>query len=165
VAWFMVAVGGCCGFADSAAAADAAVLESAAPMAAVGGCCPVVVPVAPAVGPDPASFDASSLVTFSISAVHGPAAGVATGKATTAQAPSSNVIVFMRVSPDERILSLQIQRSKRTDVPFPQKADAKEQGVDCVFSAGACLVWHLTSEDARGSSEGAPSRQAREVRW
>src|SRR5205823_13196346 len=71
VAWFMVAVGGCCRFADSAAAADAAVLESAAPMAEVGGCCPVVVPVGPAVGPDPASRDASSLVRFSISAIHG----------------------------------------------------------------------------------------------
>src|SRR5215831_11665601 len=39
--------------ADSAAAADAAVLESAAPMADVGG--PVVVPTGPAVGPAPAS--------------------------------------------------------------------------------------------------------------
>src|SRR5947208_7105793 len=101
VAWFMVAVGGCCGFADSAAAADAAVLESAAPMADVGGCCPVVVPAGPAVGPDPASRDASSLVIVSISAVHGPAAAVPSGKATTAQAPNSNVIVFMRISPDE----------------------------------------------------------------
>jgi hypothetical protein len=100
VAWFMVAVGGCCGFADSAAAADAAVLVSAAPMAEVGGCCPVVVPTAPAVGPDPASRDASSLVTFSISAVHGPAAAVASGKATMAQAPSSHMIIFMTFSPD-----------------------------------------------------------------
>jgi hypothetical protein len=33
-----VAVGGCCGRPDSAAADDAAVLGSAAPMAAVGGC-------------------------------------------------------------------------------------------------------------------------------
>src|SRR5437667_4889704 len=99
----MVAVGGCCGFADSAAAADAAVLESAAPIADVGGCCPVV---GPAVGPDPASRDASSLVTFSISAVHGPAAAVPSGKTTTAQAPSSNVIAFMGFSPDEPISDL-----------------------------------------------------------
>jgi hypothetical protein len=98
----MAAVGGCCGFADSAAAADAAVLLSAAPMADVGGCCPVVVPAAPAVGPDPASRDASSLVTFSISAVHGPAAAVPSGKATTLQAANSNVIVFMRFSPNGR---------------------------------------------------------------
>jgi hypothetical protein len=91
----MVAVGGCCGFADSAAAADAAVLASAAPMAEVGGCWPVVVAVGPAVGPEPASRDANSLVTFSISAVQGPAAAVPSGNATTAQAPSSNVIVFM----------------------------------------------------------------------
>src|SRR5262249_6451319 len=102
VAWFMAAVGGCCGFADSAAAADAAVLESAAPMADVGGCCPVVVPAGPAVGPDPASRDASSLVIVSMSAVHGPAAAVASGTATMAQAPNSNVIVFMRFSPDGR---------------------------------------------------------------
>jgi hypothetical protein len=103
----MAAVGGCCGFADSAAAADAAVLESAAPIAEVGGCWPVVGPVGPAVGPDPASRDASSLVTFSISAVHGPAAAVPSGKATTAQAPS-NVIVFMSFSPDSRILRVEI---------------------------------------------------------
>jgi hypothetical protein len=100
----MAAVGGCCGFADSAAAVDAAVLESAAPMADVGGCCPLVVPAAPAVGPDPASRDAKSLVTFSISAVHCPAAAVPSGKATMAQAPSSNVVVFMSFSPDSRIL-------------------------------------------------------------
>jgi len=99
VAWFIVVVGGCCGFPDSAAAADAAVLESAAPMAEVGGCCPVVVTVGPAVGPDPASRDARSLVTFSISAVHGPAAAVASGKATTVQAPSSDMIIFMTFSP------------------------------------------------------------------
>src|SRR5437764_8157024 len=99
----MAAVGGCCGFADSAAAADAAVLESAAPMADVGGCCPVVVPVGPAVGPDPASRDASSLVTFSISAVHGPAAAVPSEKATTAQAPS-NEIASMSLSSDSKIL-------------------------------------------------------------
>jgi len=94
VAWFIVVVGGCCGFPDSAAAADAAVRESPAPMAEVGGCCPVVVPVGPAVGPDPASRDASSLVKFSISDVHGPAAAVASGNTTTAQAP-------MTFSPDE----------------------------------------------------------------
>jgi hypothetical protein len=54
-----------------------------------------VVPAAPAVGPDPASRDASTLVRLSISAVHGPAAAGPTGKATKAQAPSSNVIVFI----------------------------------------------------------------------
>src|SRR4029077_16089983 len=70
--------------------------------------CPVVVPIAPAVGPDPASRDACSLVTFSISAVHGPAAAVPSGKATMAQAPSSNVIVFMSFSPDSRILQVEI---------------------------------------------------------
>src|SRR5215475_3368656 len=104
----MAAVGGCWGFADSAAAADAAVLESAAPMAEVGGCCPVVVAVGPAVGPDPASRDASSLVRFSISAVHGPAAAAPSGKATMAQAPSSNVIVFMSFFSDSRIRQAKI---------------------------------------------------------
>jgi hypothetical protein len=51
--------------------------------------------VPPAVGPAPASRDASSLVTFSISVVQGPAEA-APDKATTAHAPSSNVPVFMR---------------------------------------------------------------------
>jgi len=71
------------------------VLESAAPMADVGGCCPVVVPAAPAVGPEPASRDASSLVRFSISALHGPAAAVPIGKTAKAQAPNSNVVIFI----------------------------------------------------------------------
>src|SRR5437773_10701348 len=93
----MAAVGGCCGFADSAAAADAAVLGSAAPMADVGGCCPVVVvPTGPAVGPAPASRDASSFVRFSISAVHGPATAISIGKTSSAQAPKRNVVAFMR---------------------------------------------------------------------
>src|SRR6266480_4609044 len=95
----MAAVGGCCGFADSAAAADAAVLGSAAPMADVGGCCPVVVPTGPAVGPAPASRDASSFVRFSISAVHGPATAISIGKTSTAQAPKRNVVAFMALSP------------------------------------------------------------------
>src|SRR5947209_2927649 len=70
-------------------------------MADVGGCCPVVVPTGPAVGPAPASRDASSLVRFSISVVYGPAAAVPSGKPTRAQGPSSKVIVFMRFSPDD----------------------------------------------------------------
>src|ERR1041384_3363989 len=95
----MAAVGGCCGFGDSAAAADAAVLGSAAPMADVGGCCPVVVPAGPAVGPAPASRDASSFVRFSISAVHGPATAISVGKTSSAQAPNRNVVAFMALSP------------------------------------------------------------------
>ena len=49
----------------------------------------------PAVGPAPASLEASSFVTLSISAVHGPAPAVPADNAARAQAPSSNVIVFM----------------------------------------------------------------------
>ena len=54
---------------------------------------------APAVGPAPASRDASSFVIFSISVVHCPAAAVPMGKATKAQAPSSKVVVFMALLP------------------------------------------------------------------
>src|SRR5512132_70802 len=108
----MTAVGGCCGFADSAAAADAAVLGSAAPMADVGGCCPVVVPTGPAVGPAPASRDASSFVRFSISAVHGPAAAISIGKTSSAQAPKRNVLAFMALLLENR------QSALRADVPF-----------------------------------------------
>ena len=50
---------------------------------------------APAVGPAPASRDASSFVIFSISVVHGPAPAVPMGKATNVQAPSSKAVVFM----------------------------------------------------------------------
>jgi hypothetical protein len=74
----------------------------------VGGCCPVVVPAAPAVGPAPASRDANSFVTFSISVVHGPAAAVPSGKTTRAYAQSSKLIVFMRFSPDCPILGFKI---------------------------------------------------------
>src|SRR6476620_11469182 len=80
----MAAVGGCCGRPKSAAADEADVLGSAAPIA---------------VGPAPASFDASNLVTLSISVVHGPAPAVPADNAARAQAPSSNVIVFMALSP------------------------------------------------------------------
>jgi homogentisate 1,2-dioxygenase len=59
----------------------------------------VVALAPPAVGPAPASLEANSFVTLSISVVHGPAPAVPTGKATRAQAPSSNVIVFMAFSP------------------------------------------------------------------
>src|SRR5262245_44797692 len=95
----MAAVGGCCGFADCAALDDAVVLGSAAPMAAVGGCCPLVVPAAPVVGPAPASREAISLATLSISLVHGPAAAAPIGKTSRAPAPNSNVVVFMTFSP------------------------------------------------------------------
>jgi hypothetical protein len=94
----MAAVGGCCGRPESAAAEDADVLGSAAPIVALGGCWPVVA-LAPAVGPAPASFEASNLVTLSISVVHGPAPAVPVDNAARAQAPSSNVIVFMALSP------------------------------------------------------------------
>ena len=53
----------------------------------------------PAVGPAPASLEASSLVTLSISVVQGPAAAVPADTAARAQAPSSNVIVFMAFLP------------------------------------------------------------------
>src|SRR4029450_717390 len=100
VASFIVAVGGCCGRPDSAAADDAAVLGSAAPMAALGGCRPTVVEAAPpAVGPEPASREASSFVTFSISAVHCPASADATGKVNKIQVPNINAIVLMATSP------------------------------------------------------------------
>src|SRR4029450_4399377 len=102
VASFIVAVGGCCGRPDSAAADDAAVLGSAAPMAALGGCRPTVVEASPpAVGPEPASREASSFVTFSISAVHCPASPAPKGKATRTQAPNVNKGVFMSLSPTE----------------------------------------------------------------
>src|SRR3954466_3017621 len=95
----MAAVGGCCGLPESAAADEADVLGSAAPIVALGGCWPVVALATPAVGPAPASFDASNLVTLSISVVHGPAPAVPADNAARAQAPSSNVIVFMALSP------------------------------------------------------------------
>src|SRR5438309_6911956 len=95
----MAAVGGCCARADSAAADDAAVLESAAPIAAVGGCCPFLLPAAPAVGPAPASRAANSLERLSISVVHGPAAAISIGKASRAQVPTRSVIVFMMFLP------------------------------------------------------------------
>src|SRR5262245_31426808 len=94
----MAAVGGCWGLADCAALEDAAVLGSAAPMAAVGGCYPLVVPAAPAVGPVPASREAISLVRLSISLVHGPAAATPIGKMSRAHAPSRNPLVFMTFS-------------------------------------------------------------------
>jgi hypothetical protein len=99
VASFRAAVGGCCGFPDCAALEDAAVLGSAAPMAAVGECCPLVVPAAPAVGPAPASREAISLVRLSISVVHGPATADPIGPMSRAQAPNRNVLVFMTFSP------------------------------------------------------------------
>jgi hypothetical protein len=82
-----------------AAADDAAVLVSAAPIAAVGECWPAAVPVAPVVGPDPASREVNSLVRFSISAEQGPAAAISIGKASRAQAPTRKVVVFMTLSP------------------------------------------------------------------
>src|SRR5262249_59053267 len=97
----MAAVGGCWGFADCAALVDAAVLGSAAPMAAVGGCCPLVVPAAPAVGPAPASRDAISLARLSISLVHGPAAADPIGPISSVHAPNTNVVVLMTFSPGE----------------------------------------------------------------
>ena len=51
----------------------------------------------PAVGPEPASREASSFVTFSISAVHCPALAVAMGKVTRIQVPNINAVVFMAV--------------------------------------------------------------------
>src|SRR4051812_31542163 len=119
----MAAVGGCCGRPESAAAVDAEVLESAAPIVALGGCWPVVAP-APAVGPAPASLDASNLVTLSISVVQGPAPAVPADNAARAQAPSSNVIVFMALSPGcecetppMRIPAFPYQPGTRADVP------------------------------------------------
>jgi Lipocalin-like domain len=137
----MAAVGGCCGFPDSAAAAEAAVLLSAVPMAAVGGCCPVVVPAAPAVGPDPASRDAKSLVTFSISVVHGPAAAVPSGKATTAHVANNNVIVFMRVSPETKsarrkinVVSERAFRSHRNRGGKEESLNLPRRGaLSCIF--------------------------------
>jgi hypothetical protein len=48
----------------------------------------------PAVGPEPASREASSFVTFSISAVHCPASAIPMGKAIT-QTPNIHSIAFM----------------------------------------------------------------------
>src|SRR5215217_5368923 len=58
-------------------------------MAVVGACWPAAVERAlaapsPLVGPDPASFDTSSLVRLSISPVHGPAVAVPAPKASSA---------------------------------------------------------------------------------
>ena len=86
MAWFIAAVGGCCGLADSAAAVDPAVLGSAALIAAVGGCCPAAEPAAPTVGPAPASRVAKSLLVVSISVVHCPARAAPVSKADTAHA-------------------------------------------------------------------------------
>jgi hypothetical protein len=72
--------GRCCGRPDSAAADDAAVLVSAAPIAAVEGCWPGAIPAAPVVGPDRASREVNSLVRFSISAEQGPAAAISIAK-------------------------------------------------------------------------------------
>jgi hypothetical protein len=56
----------------------------------------MAVEAAPAVvGPEPASREASSFVTFSISAVHCPASAVAMGKATKIQVPNINAVVLM----------------------------------------------------------------------
>jgi hypothetical protein len=55
----------------------------------------VVEAAPPAVGPEPASREASNFVTFSISAVHCPAWADATGKATKIQVPNINGIVLM----------------------------------------------------------------------
>jgi hypothetical protein len=90
----MMSVGGCCGLSDSAAADDAAPPLSTAPIAAVGGCSEVE----PEVGPDPASFDASSFVRLSISFEHGPAPADAAGKAKIA-APITNTVIFIAHSP------------------------------------------------------------------
>jgi hypothetical protein len=59
----------------------------------------VVEAAPPAVGPEPASREASSFVTFSISAVHCPASTDATGKATKIQVPNINAIVLTATSP------------------------------------------------------------------
>jgi hypothetical protein len=55
----------------------------------------VVEAALPAVAPEPASREASSFVTFSISAVHYPASAVPMGKATRIQAPNITAVVFM----------------------------------------------------------------------
>src|SRR3954470_22606609 len=119
----MAAVGGCCGRPESAAAEDADVLGSAAPIVALGGCWPVVA-LAPAVGPAPASFHTRNLVALSTSVVHGPAPAVPADNAARAQAPSSNVIVFMALSPGcdcetppMRIPTFPYQPGTRADVP------------------------------------------------
>jgi len=160
VAWFMAAVGGCCGFADSAAAADAAVLLSAAPMADVGGCCPVVVPAAPTVGPDPASRDANSLVTFSISVVHGPAAAVPSGKATTAQAASSNVIVFMRFSPNGRNSEL----AKSTSLANGRSVPTKQRKASTWRAGRSLSCIFLFFSQPRHPPRAASSRERRALR-
>jgi hypothetical protein len=55
----------------------------------------VVEAALPAVAPEPASREASSFVTFSISAVHCPAPATPRGKATRIQAPNITAVVFM----------------------------------------------------------------------
>jgi hypothetical protein len=55
----------------------------------------VVEVAAPAVGPEPASRDASSFVMFSISTVHCPASAIPMGKATKTHTPNIHSIVFM----------------------------------------------------------------------
>ena len=80
---------------------------------------------APAVGPAPASRDASSFVIFSISVVHCPAAAVPMGKATKAQAPSSNVVVFMALLPvasESRVCGFP---------PFDMNQDSSERSALC----------------------------------
>src|SRR5439155_12816395 len=108
--------------------------ESAAPMAAVGGCCPVVVPAAPAVGPEPASRDASSLVRFSISALHGPAAAVPIGKTAKAQAPNSNVVIFICF-----FLPVEIPKAVRRPIPMFRYQPRQRANVPCPMRLFRCL--------------------------
>ena len=55
----------------------------------------VVEAAPPAVGPEPASREASGFVTFSISAVHCPPSAILMGKATRTQTPNIHSITFM----------------------------------------------------------------------
>jgi hypothetical protein len=96
-------------------------------MVELGGCWPVVALAPPAVGPAPASFEASSFVTLSISQVQGPAMAVPADSAASAPAPSSKVIVFMTFSPGcdcekprLRISGFPYQPGTRADVPCMQ---------------------------------------------
>src|SRR5262249_32961355 len=64
-------VGGCCAVPDAAAEVEAVVLGSAWLIVVVGGCCPAF-GLAPLVGPEPASVEASTLLRLSISPLQGP---------------------------------------------------------------------------------------------
>jgi hypothetical protein len=169
VASFIVAVGGCCGRPDSAAADDAAVLGSAAPMAALGGCCPMAVEAAPdVVGPEPASREASSFVTFSISAVHCPASAAPISMGTRTQAPNVNAIVFMALF--SRLKLRKVVRSANSDVSIstdetnrrsggPTAGDRLDGKSVATFKVAIRPRWRLT---ARGLS--VPSTQPWGVR-